>query len=302
MRAIAVVGSSNIDMVTYTSQIPDSGETVIGNSFSTNFGGKGANQAAMASRFNSTVYMVTGVGSDIFGDQIIENMKLAGINTEHLHKFSENTGVAPIWVDETGANRIIVVPGASNLLTAKDAVTAIQTIKHLGVVVGQLEILEEVTLAAFKAAKKLGLITILNPAPAKTLSNDFLENTDWLIPNAIEFESISNSEPNQASMSDFAKKHGVGLVVTLGESGAALIDRSGKYFKIESEKVEVVDTTGAGDCFVGTFAAGLNEGLRPEIAAKLGVICATRSVTRKGAQISYPDKITVTKYLNSLAF
>ncbi len=157
MRAIAVVGSSNIDMVTYTSQIPDSGETVIGKSFSTNFGGKGANQASMASRFNATVYMVTGVGSDIFGDQIIENMKLAGINIEHLHKFSESTGVAPIWVDETGANRIIVVPGASNLLTAKVAVTAIQTIKDLGVVVGQLEILEEVTLAAFKAAKKLGL-------------------------------------------------------------------------------------------------------------------------------------------------
>ena len=179
MRAIAVVGSSNIDMVTYTSQIPDSGETVIGNSFSTNFGGKGANQAAMASRFNSTVYMVTGVGSDIFGDQIIENMKLAGINMEHLHKFSGSTGVAPIWVDETGANRIIVVPGASNLLTAKDAVTAIQTIKDLGVVVGQLEILEEVTLAAFKAAKKLGLITILNPAPAKTVGQTE-GNAGWI--------------------------------------------------------------------------------------------------------------------------
>jgi len=246
--------------------------------------------------------MVTGVGSDIFGDQIIENMKLAGINTEYLHKFSESTGVAPIWVDETGANRIIVVPGASNLLQAKDAVTAIQTIKDLGVVVGQLEILEEVTLAAFKAAKKLGLITILNPAPAKELSKELLENTDWLIPNAIEFQAISKSEPNEASMSDFAKKHGVGLVVTLGESGAALIDRSGKYFKIESEKVQVVDTTGAGDCFVGTFAAGLNEGLRPEIAAKLGAVCATTSVTRQGAQISYPDKVTVTKYLNSLAF
>ena len=105
----------------------------------------------------------------------------------------------------------------------------------------------------FKAAKKLGLITILNPAPAKTLSKDFLENTDWLIPNAIEFEAISNSEPNEASMSDFAKKHGVGLVVTLGESGAALIDRSGKYFKIESEKVEVVDICGAGDTFIAGF-------------------------------------------------
>lgn len=301
MRAIAVVGSSNIDMVTYTTDIPKSGETVIGKTFAINFGGKGANQALMASRFDSAVYMVTGVGSDLFGDQIIENLKHEGINTDYLHKFSGTTGVAPIWVDGSGANRIIVVPGANNLLEANQAMVAINQIQNLGVVVGQLEILEEVTLAAFKSAKELGITTILNPAPAKDLSKDLLENTDWLIPNSIEYQAISGSEPTEASICKFAKENGIGLVVTLGENGAALVDRSGKYIAIKSEKVMALDSTGAGDCFVGAFAAAINQGLSPESAAKIGTACATSSVTRKGAQSSYPDKVTVGKLIKELA-
>lgn len=300
MRAIAVVGSSNIDMVTYTTDIPKSGETVIGKTFSINFGGKGANQALMASRFSADVYMVTGVGSDSFGSQIIDNLRREGINSKYLHKFAGSTGVAPIWVDGSGANRIIVFPGANNLLEADQAIVAIKNIKNLGVVVGQLEILEETTLAAFKSARELGITTILNPAPAKELSKELLENTDWLIPNSIEYQAISGSKPTKESICKFAKKHGIGLVVTLGENGAALVDRSGKYSAIKSEKVSALDTTGAGDCFVGAFAASINQGFSPESAAKIGTACATSSVTREGAQSSYPNKVEVRKLIKEL--
>ena len=167
---IAVVGSAMIDLTAYAKVIPAPGQTLEGDLFTTGFGGKGANQAVIAAHCGAQVHFVGKLGNDLFGDSIAENFKKLGIGSEFLERSDTPNGVAHIWVDANGENRIVIIPGANHEIELKKAVQAIDSIPELAVVVAQCEIKQEVTLAAFIAAKARGCVTILNPAPYQPLS------------------------------------------------------------------------------------------------------------------------------------
>ena len=289
---IAVVGSAMIDLTAYAAVIPAPGQTLEGDLFTTGYGGKGANQAVIAAHCGAEVHFVGKLGRDLFGDSIAENFKKLGIDSEYVERSDTPNGVAHIWVDANGENRIIIIPGANHEIESKKAIEAIESIAGLAVVVAQCEIKQEVTLAAFSAAKKRGCVTILNPAPYQPLSEELLAVTDWIIPNETEFKELHG----QAPTSDEALKKfrpGKNSIVTLGSEGAVLITSDGNLTRISAPKVNAVDTTGAGDAFVGVFAFGLASGKNPEDAMKLGIKVASMSVTRKGAQSSYPSQAEI---------
>jgi len=288
---IVVVGSTMIDMIAYSQKIPQAGETVIGDSFSLGFGGKGANQAVMASRMGSKVFMVNTLGDDVFGDTTVKNFQEQGIDTTYLSRVAGASGVAPIWVEPNGTNRIICVPGANNSMTTTQAEDALKSIGKVDVVIGQLEIPQEVTIAAFRQAHDLGAQTILNPAPFAPLSKELIELSDWIIPNETEFKGINPAQKfpdSDDEIASVARTLGCNLVVTLGEKGAAYTDSQGSIRYVSAPAVKAIDTTGAGDAFVGAFASGIAAGMDIERSIKLGCACASDSVTRRGTQSSYP--------------
>jgi len=289
---IAVVGSAMIDLTAYATVIPAPGQTLEGDLFTTGFGGKGANQAVIAAHCGAEVHFVGKLGRDLFGDSIAENFKKLGIDSEYVERSDTPNGVAHIWVDANGENRIIIIPGANHEIESKKAIEAIESIAGLAVVVAQCEIKQEVTLAAFSAAKKRGCVTILNPAPYQPLSEELLAVTDWIIPNETEFKELLGQDPTS---DDVLKsfRPGKNSIVTLGSEGAVLITSHGDLSRVSAPKVNAVDTTGAGDAFVGVFAFGLASGKNPEDAMKLGIKVASMSVTRKGAQSSYPSQAEI---------
>jgi ribokinase len=286
---IAVIGSTMMDLTVYADVLPAAGETRFGESFTTGFGGKGANQAVMAARTGATVTMITGIGNDGFGDESLQNFKNCQMDTSSVLRLDTHTGVAHIWVDGQGQNRISIVPGANFKLTPQDAIDEVKKLKNVSVLIAQCEIPQEVTLAAFRTAQQLGITTILNPAPYQPLTDDLLDLTDWLIPNEIEFAELDKAHRAPDTDEIIASLRDKGrTIVTLGSEGAALVTTDGKVKRFSAKKVSATDTTGAGDCFIGAFAAAIAAGAGEENAVQFGIDCATKSVTRKGAQSSYP--------------
>ena len=286
---IAVIGSTMMDLTVYADILPAAGETRFGESFTTGFGGKGANQAVMAARTGATVTMITGIGNDGFGDESLQNFKNSQMDTSSVLRLDTHTGVAHIWVDGQGQNRISIVPGANFKLTPQDAIDEVSKLKNVSVLIAQCEIPQAVTLAAFRTAQELGITTILNPAPYQPLTDDLLELTDWLIPNEIEFAELDKAHRAPDTDEIIASLRDKGrTIVTLGSEGAALVTIDGKVKRFSAKKVSATDTTGAGDCFIGAFAAAIAAGASEDSAVQFGIDCATKSVTRKGAQSSYP--------------
>ena len=283
---ICVIGSSNIDQIAYTQNIPADGETLFGDSFQMGFGGKGANQAVMAGLLGADVYMITCLGDDVYKEMTINNYEANNVNTDHIQLVKGASGVAPIWVDATGQNRIIVIPGANNEIDAQKAISSIEAIGNISVLVGQCEIPMEVNHEVFQYAKSNSITTIFNPAPAKKLEREFLEHISWLIPNENEFELISGVEPNDDNFLKFNEEIPCNLIVTLGEKGAVLVDENKTHY-FDAPSVNAIDTTGAGDSFIGTFAYELSESNSPESSIKKAVEKASQSVTKKGTQSSY---------------
>ena len=283
---ICVIGSSNIDQIAYTKNIPSDGETLFGDSFQMGFGGKGANQAVMAGLLGADVYMITCLGDDVYKEMTINNYEANNVNTDHIQLVKGASGVAPIWVDATGQNRIIVIPGANNEIDAQKAISSIEAIGNISVLVGQCEIPMEVNHEVFQYAKSNSITTIFNPAPAKKLEREFLEHISWLIPNENEFELISGMEPNDENFLKFNEEIPCNLIVTLGEKGAVLVDENKTHY-FDAPSVNAIDTTGAGDSFIGTFAYELSESNSPESCIKKAVEKASQSVTKKGTQSSY---------------
>ena len=281
-----VIGSSNIDQIAYTKNIPADGETLFGDSFQMGFGGKGANQAVMAGLLGADVYMITCLGDDVYKEMTINNYEANNVNTDHIQLVKGASGVAPIWVDATGQNRIIVIPGANNEIDAQKAISSIEAIGNISVLVGQCEIPMEVNHEVFQYAKSNSITTIFNPAPAKKLEREFLEHISWLIPNENEFELISGMEPNDDNFLKFNEEIPCNLIVTLGEKGAVLVDENKTHY-FDAPSVNAIDTTGAGDSFIGTFAYELSESNSPESCIKKAVEKASQSVTKKGTQSSY---------------
>lgn len=289
---IAVVGSAMMDLTAYAQILPEPGQTLAGQHFTTGFGGKGANQAVMAAHCGAEVHFIGKLGEDVFGGSILDNFVKVGINTDYVERSKTPTGVAHIWVDGKGENRIIIIPGANHEIEIEKAVDAINSIKNLSIVVAQCEIKQEVTLNAFRAAKARGCTTILNPAPYQEISPELLELCDWIIPNETEFRELSGQLPTSDEiLKSFRPRKN--SIVTLGSQGAVYISADGQLTKVSAPKVTAVDTTGAGDAFVGAFTYSLASGSDPVSAMTLGIKVASFSVTRKGAQSSYPDQAEI---------
>ena len=289
---VAVVGSAMMDLTAYAQVLPEPGQTLVGDLFTTGFGGKGANQAVIAAHCGAEVHFIGKLGRDLFGESIVANFSALGIQSQSVERSDSATGVAHIWVDGAGENRIIIIPGANHEIESAKAVAAIHSIENLTVVIAQCEIKQEVTLAAFRAAKLRGCITILNPAPYQELSLELLALCDWIIPNETEFRELHGQLPTSDEiLKEF--RAGKNSVVTLGSLGAVLINADGSINRVSAPTVNAVDTTGAGDAFVGTFAFGLASGMSPIDALALGIKVASLTVTKKGAQSSYPTQAEI---------
>jgi ribokinase len=292
---LTVVGSTMIDQIAYAARMPERGETVVGDRFEQGFGGKGANQAVMARLMGANVAMVNAVGEDSYGEQTIENFASFGIDTAYVRREPGSSGVAPIWVEPDGSNRIIVVPGANDGLTPEHGAEAVAAQSRVDAVIGQFEISQAVTTAAFRAARERGATTILNPAPGAGVEPDLAAVTDWIIPNETEFAIIARAAGLAADAADagalqaVAERLDARLVVTLGERGAALVGPDGEVRIVPAPVVVAADTTGAGDAFVGAFAYGLASGWDEAAAVRLGCVIAAESVLQPGTQKSFPD-------------
>ncbi len=240
--------------------------------------------------------MVNSLGDDVFGDMTMRNFEQLGIDTSHIGRVPGSSGVAPIWVEPDGTNRIICVAGANDAMVPAEAAAAIRALAPLAAVVGQFEVPQPVTAAAFVAARAIGALTILNPAPAGDMDPGLLAVADWVIPNEIEFARLAgaSSEATDTEIADFATGTGTRIVVTLGERGAAILANDGVVHRVPAPTVTALDTTGAGDAFVGAFAYGLAKGLDELAAVRLGVRCASDSVQRAGTQRSFPREIAGT--------
>jgi ribokinase len=306
---IVVVGSTMVDLVAFAERLPEPGETVVGTRFHQGFGGKGANQAVMAARFDADVAMVAAVGRDPNGEAIVANLRAQEVVTDDVTAVDATSGVASIWVDRAGMNRIVIVPGANLLLDRERAAAAIRRL-HPAVVIGQFEVPQAATAAAFHAARDVGATTLLNPAPGAPIEPDLLASTDWLVPNEIEFMAIGgapltgHADAEDAAIAALGDSLRVRLAVTLGDRGVALRAGpgadAGAVVRVASPPAVPVDTTGAGDAFVGAFAVGLALGWPPGSAAALGCAAASDSVTRIGTQASFPDRATAGRLLATI--
>jgi ribokinase len=293
MTTIVIVGSSNVDLTAYCDRFPDDGETLVGTSFLQGFGGKGANQAVMMARLGSEVVFVSRVGDDALGAEVVANFTANGVDVSRvLVTPGVSTGVAPIWVDRGGVNRILVVPGANARLSAADVDAGLAGVAGATVVVAQLETPQVATAAAFTWARAAGAVTLLNPAPAALLEPGLLALVDWLVPNETEFEILFGGVATGDRVAAAAARSGCRLAVTLGEHGA-IVGEYGHVTEVPAPSASVVDTTGAGDAFVGGFATGLSRGWDGARAARLGCACGALSVSKPGAQASFPSRAEV---------
>jgi ribokinase len=299
---IVVVGSSNTDMIVKLPHIPKPGETVSGGAFSTAAGGKGANQAVAAARAGADVALVARVGEDSFGEEAVAGFVGDGIDVTRVTRNpAAPSGVALIFVDEKGENSIAVAPGANATLTPEDVEAAKELITGADVLVMQLETPTESVERAAALAREHGVKVILNPAPARPLSDEILGNVSILTPNESEAELLTGVQvADDAGAEEAAKAlvaRGVDTVIlTLGSRGAYVFE-SGSGELVPGFEVQAVDTTAAGDVFNGSLAVGLSEGKPLADAVRFANAAAALSVTKLGAQPSAPDRSEIEAFL-----
>ena len=293
---VCVVGAANIDLISYVPRLPHLGETLHGTTFRMGYGGKGANQAVMAAKLGATVSMVTKLGRDTFGDGTLANFRAMGVDTDLVTSTDEaSSGVAPIFVDPTGSNAIVIVTGANDLIDEEEIEQARPAMAQAGVVVCQLEIPFGTALLALRAARKEGTRTVLNPAPARPdLPEELLGLSDVLCPNQSEAalltgRPVETVEEAAASARTLLEKGCGAVVVTLGGDGCLVADGEGTEH-VAARPVHAVDTTGAGDAFVGALACFLAHGDTLRDAARSANRIASLSVLGHGTQTSFPDR------------
>lgn len=294
MNNICILGSINMDMVVEVDKIPKNGETVLAKSLDYNPGGKGANQAVAARRIDKGVTLLGSLGDDEYGNRILDDLLQEGVNTEHTKIVEDKTGLAIINVDSRGENNIVVVPGANREVDVDYVVENRRVIGDSDILISQLEIPIDAVEEAFKIAKNNKTKTILNPAPARELSDELFLNTDIIIPNETETEILTgiypDTEENMIKAAKILLYKGVkNVIITLGAKGSFFMNGD-EYKHIEALDVEVVDTTAAGDSFVGAFASRLQslEFLDIYYAIKIATKAASVTVQKKGAQQSLP--------------
>lgn len=290
---VVVIGSLNMDLVTRAPRLPQGGETLIGESFATVSGGKGANQAVAAARLGAQVSMVGCVGSDAYGEELRGALLAEQIDCQAVSTVDDSSGVALIVVDDNSQNAIVIVAGANGALTPAVIDRFDAVLQAADVIICQLEVPDATVGHALKRGRELGKTVILNPAPAsRPLPADWYASIDYLIPNESEASALSGLPVDSLASAETAATRLISLgarkvIITLGAQGSLFAD--GESFEhFPAPKVKAVDTTAAGDTFVGGFAAALAAGKSEAEAIRFGQVAAALSVTRAGAQPSIP--------------
>lgn len=283
-----------MDLVAYAPRLPAPGETLMGTLFQTGYGGKGANQAVAAARLGGRVAMVARVGDDVFGADMLKNFVSSGVDTRHVMTTAGvSSGVAPIAVDDEGRNAIIVVAGANGRLTPADVEAAAQTIAGARVLLCQLEVPVETTLRALEIARAAGVTTIFNPAPAQAgLTDAVFGASDLICPNESEAAMLTGIKVADEASAEAAGRaliaRGAGaVVITLGARGCQYVSAA-ETWHVSAPVVKAVDTTGAGDCFLGSLAVFLARGIEMREALSRAALVASISVQHPGTQSSFP--------------
>lgn len=300
---ICVVGSSNMDLISRIPRLPKMGETLVGRSFQMGCGGKGANQAVMAAKLGARVTMVTKIGRDHLGRITFDNFRELGMDTSYVF-FDEDlfSGVAPIMVDDNGRNMIVIVPGANDNLLPADIRRAEKAISSADILICQIEVPLETSIEAMRIAKAAGVRTIFNPAPARSLPKEIIELSDIIAPNETEteiltgitVESLEDAETAACKLRDMGAAV---VIITMGERGVLLATEE-EAAHIPARKTKAVDTTGAGDAFIGTLAYFLALGKPLQEAIKRANAVAAVSVSRMGTQSSFPARAEIEELIN----
>ncbi len=289
-----MVGSINADLVVRSPRLPAPGETVLGGIYARHFGGKGANQAVAAARLGAAVTFVGAVGADDIGDESRADLIAEGIDVDRIGRIAATpTGVALIVVDETGENQIAVASGANAKVDARLVESALRDYEYAtdGVMLANLEVPDEAVLASARMAATNGLRVVINPAPARALSDELVALGPILVPNRLEALTISGEADPEAAARALSRRTGAPVIVTLGADGAlVLLDAEAEAAHLPAPTVRVVDTTGAGDTFVGALVAELALGRSLSEAARVAVRAAAMSVTAAGARDGMPTR------------
>ena len=286
-RKILVVGSISIDNTVYTKKLPSAGTTTIADSFFTNIGGKGANQACASLFLGGDVTFIGAVGKDSNGDHVINFLKENGLNAR-IKRSNEPTGVAFIILDESNAeNRILIVQGANNDLTKEDIDTNLDLFNEGDILLTQFENSIETVEYVIKKAYEKKMIVVVNPAPIKKISEDCYKYIDYLVPNEHELADLSKNSKVLQGCRNLLDKGAKNVIVTLGEKGSLFVNRK-EMIEVAPYKVDAVDTTAAGDSYLGALVTKLAENTPIKEAMEFASKCSSITVTKKGAIVSLP--------------
>ncbi|HOC91152.1 MAG TPA: ribokinase [bacterium] len=301
MAKVAVVGSFVMDFIFETPRRPLKGESIIGKSFGMAPGGKGANQAMQAALMGAETHMIGRVGNDVFGDSILESLSRAGVNVECVIRDSAGTGCSGVILDSEGDNSIVMVPRANMACSVSDVDAAADIIRGADVLLLQLEIPMKVNARAVKIAKKAGVRIIMDPAPACPIEDSYYKDVTIMTPNETEARILSGLDVNDVAGAEAAARElaARGLrtaIITMGGNGTLLLD-AGEAIFLPPVKVDVKDTTAAGDAFTGSLAVFLSEGKPLAEAAKLAGTVGALATTKYGAQPSLPDRQALRSFL-----
>lgn len=303
-KPIVVVGSINLDLVVGADRIPQVGETIIGNTFNTSHGGKGANQAVAAAKLGYPVSMVGNVGNDAFGAQLRNGLEDAGVDSAYVNTVEGASGVALITTGRGGENNIVVVPGANGHLTPEQLGKAATILEHAGLLLTQLEIPLETVEYLAQFAERHNIPLMLDPAPARGLSGKLLRKVSWITPNETETEELLGTNFENGDQGAYAAAEclldcGVkNVLLKLGSRGCLIAQGTLAKERVPAFSVNAVDTTGAGDAFNAGFAVGLMRGSTVARSAIFACAVAAISVTRHGAQPSMPTWAEVKAFVN----
>jgi ribokinase len=292
---ITVFGSVGLDLIGTVPRLPGPGETVLGGTFASAPGAKGANQALAIKRAGRAVRHVCAIGKDDFGRQALALLEAGGVDLSHMRRADQPTAIAMIYVDAHGENAIAVLPGANATHTAADAERALGLMQGGEILVLQQEISQEATDRALDLARERGIVSILNTAPFLDSTPAVAGKASILVANETEFALLceGRTTPLDGLMTEWAKRHRQTVIVTLGPEGARAATEDGQFISVPAFPVTPIDTVGAGDTFCGYLAAGLDAGLELEAAMRRAAVAASLACTRPGAQPSVPTSLEV---------
>lgn len=286
-KKILVIGSISIDNTIFSKQLPSAGTTTVADSYFQNIGGKGANQACASLFLGGDVSFIGAIGKDHNGDMVEKFLKEQGLNAR-LKRSEKPTGIAFIILEEeTAENRILIIQGANTDLTKEDIDKNIDLFSEGDILLTQFENDMETVSYVIKKAYEKHMLVVVNPAPIKELKEEYYQYVDYLVPNEHELEALSHKTDILLAAKELLSRGAKNVIVTLGEKGSVLINKD-EYIKVEPHKVDAVDTTAAGDSYLGALVTKLSEGKSIKEAMEFASLCSSKTVTKKGAIVSLP--------------